>query len=144
MIRRARFRDAAAIQEIYAADRDEEDVIGTSFTLADWASYVGIPHIILLVAEEAGRIEGFIMGYDLYDWGLMETIVVRRDARGGNLGGQLMDAFIAVGDDRWVAAEMVIDPDNSRLRRFADRVGFKQKDRALWCVRPLGGTPDAT
>ena len=137
LIRRATAEDAAAIEAIYAEERNEERSVGTAYKQVDWASYVEIPHIVLLVLEDAGQIKGCLLGYDLFDWGFIELIVVRRDARGHDAGERLVDEFLLVGKDRWAAAEMLVSPGDERLLRYTDRLGFTQKEAAVWCVKQL-------
>jgi ribosomal protein S18 acetylase RimI-like enzyme len=137
LIRRATAEDAAAIQAIYAGNRNEERSVGTAYKRVDWASYVEIPHIVLLVLEDAGQVHGCLLGYDLFDWGFIELIVVRHEARGQDAGARLVDEFVLIGKDRWAAAEMLISPADERLHRYTDRLGFTKKESAVWCVRPL-------
>lgn len=143
LIRRAIADDAPAIQAIYAEDRNEERSVGTAYKRVDWAAYVDIPHIVLLVLEDGGQIQGCLLGYDLFDWGFIELIVVRREARGNNAGRRLVDAFELVGQDRWASAEMLISAADERLHHYTDGLGFTRKEAAVWCVKPLDGNDDA-
>lgn len=136
-IRPATVADAAGIQVLYAEERHDARGIGAGFVAEDWARYVGVPRIMLLVAEAAGAIQGFLLAYDLHDWVYIEVLVVRRQARGHNLGARMLDALARCGEGRWVTAEMAIAVADRRLRRFTKRNRFYSREVALWCVKYL-------
>lgn len=136
-IRPATVADAAGIQVLYAEERHDAQAIGLGYTEEDWGAYVGAPRVILLVAEAAGTIHGVMLAFDMHDWVYLETLIVRRQARGDNLGGRLMDAVARLGEGRWVTAELAISLADRRLRRFVKKNGFYSREVALWCVKYL-------
>lgn len=137
MIRRATKEDAEDIQLLYDTERNEENIIGIGYSPTDWVKYTDVQQIVLLVHESEGIIDGVLLGYDQFDWGYIETLIVRRSVRNRGLGGSLIESFSKCGEGRWIAVEVVTSPDDDEVNEFMSKRGFLQKDPALWCVKYL-------
>ena len=134
-IRPATVADADGIHRLYSEERNDAQGIGASYVAEDWARYIGVPRLILLVAEDAGAIQGVLLAYDLHDWVYIELLIVRQQARGDNLGGRMLEALGRFGEGRWVTAELAISVADRRLRRFIRKNHFYSREVALWCVK---------
>jgi ribosomal protein S18 acetylase RimI-like enzyme len=134
-VRRATAVDANRIQELYANHRNSAVVLGLTYESSDWRLYLGAPHVSLLVAEDCGLIQGFLLGYDLVNWGYVETLVVDNETRRQGIGSSLLEAFERVGLGRWVAVELCLDPNDRNLADWVSRQGFVKPDLVEWRVK---------
>ena len=137
-IRSARSHDAMTIQNIY----DEvvpHDVAGLKYRVTDWPLYVTAPQALLLIAHVRGNPAGFILGYDLVNWGLIDVLAVTPEWRRAGVGTALVNAFEQHGRGRWVASELATDPEDEDLRRFLHDRGYTVAGTTDWRVHDLSG-----
>ena len=138
-IRPARRDDAQIIQEIYTACVPV-DVAGLTYEVSDWPLYVGVAHVHLLIAEtKEGEVVGFLLGYDLVNWGYIDILVVRHSARGKGAGAALIASFEKRAEGRWVASELAVDPEDVELWVFLKGRGYTKAGTTEWCVHDLSG-----
>jgi len=135
LVRRATDADTAAIQALYDHHKNSPEVLGLTFIASDWPLYLSAPHVSLLVAENRGHVQGFLLGFDLVNWAYVEILVVSKEARSQGAGSALLEAFEHSGGDRWVAVELCLDPDDRSLANWLDRRGYKKPDLVEWRVK---------
>lgn len=89
----------------------------------------------VLVARENGNLVGLVIfssrserdaGYEGEDYIYLDTIFVRKDARGRGVGRALMEKLIEFAKKQKVAIELDVDVWNKSALAFYQRLGFKK------------------
>lgn len=100
MIRRAEGRDAGALAALFRALNTEPGLHPERITAQGIArDLIADARVVLLVAEEAGLLQGFVSGHPYYDsgtsrWGcIMNDLYVAPEARRQGLGRALVAAM---------------------------------------------------
>lgn len=135
--RLARAEDVAEIHAIYLTNRSVEDVVGVDYEKDDWAAFLSAPHTILIVAEEEGKVVGFLLGYDLRTWGYIDVLVVDHAARRKGIGSDLVKRFEGHGEARWGLVETCVDVRDMDTQAFAKKLDFAVRGKAVWYAKPL-------
>jgi ribosomal protein S18 acetylase RimI-like enzyme len=135
-VRRARPEDAAAIADVHVRTWQAayEHVFGAERLgtiereqrLGQWERAVVDERVAVWVAEDGGRIVGFVsVGPSrVGDEGELYAIYVLPEAWGSGAGPALMGEAAAVLRDRYQTSILWVLDDNPRARRFYEREGW--------------------
>lgn len=128
--------DFVSIQKLYAEDRNESGIIGLTYAGTNWSRYAMRLNVFLWVAEDGGKIVGFLHGYDMADWGFIETLVVAKSARGDGVGATLVKEFEREGTERgWAAVESCVSLTDRKLGKFVESMGYRQAGTCNWVIK---------
>jgi ribosomal protein S18 acetylase RimI-like enzyme len=104
-----------------------------------WSRYAAAAEVGMFVAEEHGRIVGFVsVGPcdDLKGTGELYAIYVRPGSWGTGAGLALMETGVTCLSERWTEAVLWVAEDNPRARRFYELYGWTPETTRVEEVAP--------
>lgn len=140
-IRDAAAADGTALQSLYDYHKNEDEIIGLTYHDADWSVYLGHPHVFLRVAVKDDTVVGFLHGYDMVDWGYIETLIVSKEVRNLGAGRMLLAAFETWGSKSWVASELCTSLTDTKINDYVGRQGYEDYGKSYWRVKYLVDDP---
>lgn len=105
-------------------DADREAILAPLAAFNADNGYPADPSAIaILLHDEAGNTAGGLWGRTVYDWLFVDYLVVPEEARGGNLGTQLMEKAEAIAAERGCIGSW-LTTFTFQARGFYEKLGY--------------------
>jgi len=154
-VRRATLDDARAIAEVHVdtwrvaypgvIPQDVLDRLDVDEREQRWLSWIPVEEIAVFVAQQDGRVVGFVSlgpSRDVDGTGELYAIYVAPGSWGTGAGPALMDEATEWLLARWDEAVLWVAEENPRARRFYERYGWIAEERRVEEVAPGAYVPE--
>lgn len=106
------------------ADADRDAILAPLTAFNAERGYPADPRpVAILLHDEAGNVVGGLWGRTVYEWLLVEYLVVPEGMRGSNLGTQLMASAEAIAKDRGCVGSW-LTTFTFQAQGFYERLGY--------------------
>lgn len=136
MIRLAVLEDAARIYEIYCGYLNKQVQSECKYNLESFELYIDSEHVNIHVYENNSIIIGFILTFDMVDWGFIEVVSVDPAHRRKGIASQLIKHVIQHPKPLWFVIESCYNLSDNGVDTLLKNTGFQpSSQRTEWVYK---------
>ena len=116
---------------------NKKTAAGCKYNIDSFNLYIKSNQVELLVYDFSGCVVGFILTFDMVDWGFIEVVAVKPEFRRAGIGKKLINHVIAHKKPQWFVTETCYNKIDRGVKKFITECGFvPSHQRTEWVYIP--------